>query len=221
MKIPFFLLSLGQLCATVCVALASPNNVAIEGGERLNRKDKPEREGGLLETDRVRLLKSKYGGDAGWKEHEKYRRLDALGLAPILGVFTLQTQLSEEAASWILKAREQAGVTGEQLRALEAELYKEVDRVRRRNQDEIQPVLFRLAATPEAIALAKRATVLSQGWDRRFRGPSRNRPITRDDLKIIEQSAESVRRLLVKLPSATPEQIQADIAALPMEMPSR
>ena len=74
--------------------------------------------------------------------------------------------------------------------------------------------LIKVAPTPEALELNKRARVLGMKWIERFV----NKPpgaITRKDLDALDADVKQIRDEMRKLPLWTPEEVQEAFAALP------
>lgn len=76
--------------------------------------------------------------------------------------------------------------------------------------------LVKLAATPEAQALNVKAGKLLRELEGRF-PLGRQWTITRKDMDRINADVNEIRQQMRKLPQLTPEQIQAGLAALPVE----
>jgi hypothetical protein len=159
-------------------------------------------------------------GEEGWKHHQEHRLISANGFSELNNLIELQVHIWGIFQTQLEEANRKSGMAHDAqvaaYNALDAE-FRAVDKERYKDREWF---LVKLAPTPQALALNKRAGQLMVDLEKRFCSTGRW-IVTREDIKSIDASIQEIRDEMRKLPQMTPKEEDEAIAKLPPDFPHR
>ncbi len=184
----------------------------LKAYEQASSEDKPEMKKILLHG----YLLFKFGGEDGLKMKKENKSIEARGLIYLDLFYGTQLTLWECYITSTYTANEKAGMAKTKQKELYDHLEGMYDPIEKR-YPVIHQLIFKLAPSPEALALAKKAEMLDKQIDKvyNFNQPTPIKPITKGQLAEVDKQADQIYEELKKLPSLTPEQIQKEYDAIP------
>ena len=155
-------------------------------------------------------------GETAWQMMQLERLIHKKGINGLLRLISMQGTFEQECFSKLMSPDANSGVSHKDLIVKYQSLSKEMDRdgtVYAENR-----LLFAsLIPSPEASALAKKADIIQTGWQNRYKLDK----VTREGIKTLNAQVDEIVGEAKKLPRVTPEQLQAEIDALPEEDPHK
>jgi hypothetical protein len=153
-------------------------------------------------------------GEDEWQKHERRRLVLAKGLGGLEEAFDVQVNVLSKFLQQKEGAAKKSGMSAKELDTLSSADYAKVLACTFQRDDEVI-LIAKLAPTPEAMALSKKADKLASGW-----GDLENDDnviIKQADIDAMEKAVAEIRNEMKKLPQWTQQQLDAATAALPKE----
>ena len=188
-----------------------------DGNERARLIDAapPEQREELRKIHEHLQLLTMFGGEAGVKALKEITAAKVRGFTEMIDVFDTQTQLWDEYMADVRAANRKAGMTQEKLIESEKKLHQDRAAVDNRLPI-VEALVIRLAPTPEAMALEKKAEVMNRYMQDTYPpgGPMEKRHITKEQLSKVNRDMDEIFAKLQELPKLTSEQAQKEYEAI-------
>ncbi len=183
----------------------------LKAYDQASSEDKPEMKKVLLHG----YLLFKFGGEDGLKREREIKRINARGLIYLDLFYQRQSDLWNSYIINTYRVNQKAGITKNKLEEIHDHLEEMYDPIDKRYPT-IHQLIFKLAPSPEALELAKKAEMLTKQIDKEYLDQSPTvKLITKEQLAEVDKEATQIYEELKKLPSLTPEQVQKEYDAIP------
>jgi hypothetical protein len=158
-------------------------------------------------------------GEYLWRHLELKRLILARGLSGLEGVFDEQTNIIDIFRKQKEAAAKKSGLSGRALDAIVKPNDAKALASRFQRDDDLEMVA-KLAPTPKAMELNKKADAIAEElWKRLDPGNGTIPVVKQEDITSVNKTADEIRTEMKRLPQWTEQQVDAAIAALPKDDP--
>ena len=164
-------------------------------------------------------LVDRYRGEDGLRREIESDVAATRGLAYIEGLFGIYAQIWNQYLGDVWMANQKAGMTQEQIEAVEEKVRKEQDDAVVKRLPIVHSLAFHMAASPKALEFEKRAEQLSNDLVKEYLSDmSMSRPpIARGELMKLKKQMDQIFEEIKQLPALLPGQAEKEYNEFPEE----
>lgn len=188
-------------------------NPDAQARREMIRQALPEQKAELMRIDHRLLLLKRYGGEAGLEKLRESLIATDRGVGAPLALIATQFQFCGLYISVTLAANEAAGMPSDQQRRVLLQLETEQETIRAR-ESIVRELVYRLAASPQAIKLNQKAQAMCDQLQNRMLHFKEGPPITEVERKSIDGEVDAIIAELGTLPKLSSEQVEKEHAAM-------